>query len=238
VFTRTACGADVARLRITAILTYQVCDIDIARASTKGPTKPVAKSSNENMNRIAADFRFAFRSLLRAPAFTLIVVMTLALGIGANTAMFGVAESVLWRPMPYANPGRLVQVWETNPLKRWTDAPVAPANFADWQKRNTVFDELAAYTSADMKGASGFDVFLSGAGEPQRLKAVAATGNLFRVLGVNPQLGRTFRDEETFAGKNAVTILSWELWQSAFGGDPNIVAGPFSSTLATGKWWV
>ncbi len=180
------------------------------------------------MNRLSADFRFAFRSLLRAPAFTLIVVLTLALGIGANTAMFGVAESVLWRPMPYANPGRLVQVWETNPLKRWTDAPVAPANFADWQKRNTVFDELAAYNSSDMKGASGFDVFLSGSGEPQRLKAIAATGNLFRVLGVNPQLGRTFRDEETFEGKSAVAILSWELWQSAFSGDPNIVGRTIS----------
>ena len=172
---------------------------------------------------MVADFRFALRGLLRAPAFALIVVLTLALGIGANTAMFGVVESVLWRPMPYANPGRLVQVWETNPLKRWTDAPVAPANFADWQKRNTKFDELAAYITSDMKGAAGFDVFLSGSGEPQRLKAISTTGNLFRVLGVNPQLGRTFRDEETFQGKSGVAILSWELWQSAFGGDPNIV---------------
>jgi putative ABC transport system permease protein len=177
---------------------------------------------------MVADFRFALRGLLRAPAFTLIVVLTLALGIGANTAMFGVAESVLWRAMPYANPGRLVQVWETNPLKRWTDAPVAPANFADWQKRNTVFDELAAYNTADIKGASGFDVFLSGTGEPQRLKAISATGNLFRVLGVNPRIGRTFRDEETFEGKSAVAILSWELWQSAFGGDPGIVGRTIS----------
>jgi hypothetical protein len=113
---------------------------------------------------MVADFRFALRGLLRAPAFTLIVVLTLALGIGANTAMFGVAESVLWRAMPYANPGRLVQVWETNPLKRWTDAPVAPANFADWQKRNTVFDELAAYNTADIKGASGFDAIATSKG--------------------------------------------------------------------------
>ena len=142
--------------------------------------------------------------------------------------MFGVAESVLWRPMPYTNPERLVQVWETNPLKRWTDAPVAPANFADWQKRNSVFQELAAYNSADMKGAAGFDVFLSGTGEPQRLKAISATGNLFRVLGVNPLLGRSFRDEETFQGKSAVAILSWALWQSAFGGDPGIVGRAIS----------
>lgn len=180
------------------------------------------------MNRTVADFRFALRGLLRAPAFTLVVVLTLALGIGANTAMFGVTESVLWRPMPYSNPELLVQVWETNPLKRWTDAPVAPANFADWQKRNSVFTELAAYNAADMKGAAGFDVFLSGTGEPQRLKAIAATGNLFRVLGTNPLLGRSFRDEETFQGKSAVVILSWELWQSAFGGDPGIVGRTIS----------
>jgi putative ABC transport system permease protein len=175
------------------------------------------------MNRMAADFRFALRGLLRAPGFTLVVILTLALGLAANTAMFGVAESVLWRPMPYAAPERLVQIWETNPLKRWTDAPVAPANFADWQKRNSVFTGLAAYNAADAKGASGFDVFLSGTGEPQRLKAITATGNLFRVLGVKPLLGRTFRDEETFRGKSAVAVLSWELWQSAFGGDPAIV---------------
>ncbi len=180
------------------------------------------------MNRMAADFRFALRGLLRAPGFTLVVVLTLALGIGANTAMFGVAESVLWRPMPYSNPARLVQIWETNPLKRWTDAPVAPANFADWQKRNSVFSELAAYLTADVKGAAGFDVFLSGSGEPQRLKAIMATGNLFRVLGVKPLLGRTFRDEETFRGKSAVAVLSWELWQSAFGGDPGIVGRTIS----------
>jgi putative ABC transport system permease protein len=180
------------------------------------------------MNRIAADFRFALRGLLRAPGFTLVVLLTLGLGIGANTTMFGVAEAVLWRPMPYVMPERLVQIWETNPLKRWTDAPVAPANFADWQKRNSVFTELAAYDAADLKGATGFDVFLSGAGEPQRLKAITATGNLFRVLGVKPLLGRTFRDEETFRGKSAVAVLSWELWQSAFGGDPGIVGRTIS----------
>jgi len=132
---------------------------------------------------MVADFRFALRGLLRTAGFTLVVILTLALGIGANTAMFGVAESVLWRPMPYANPERLVQVWETNPLKRWTDAPVAPANFANWQKRNSVFNELAAYNAADMKGASGFDVFLSGTGEPQRLKAITATGTQPRYRG-------------------------------------------------------
>lgn len=173
--------------------------------------------------RVSADFRVALRGLLRAPGFTLVAVLTLALGIGANTAMFGVAEAVLWRPMPYADPGRLLQVWETNPLKHWTDAPASPANFADWQKRNSVFTGMAAYMTNDLKGASGFDVFLTGTGEPQRLKAVAVTGNLFRVLGVSPLLGKSITDEETFQGKDRAAILSWELWQSAFGGDPGIV---------------
>src|SRR5271163_3432069 len=129
------------------------------------------------MNRIAADFRFALRGLLRTPGFTVVAVVTLALGIGVNTAMFSVAQAALCRPLPYANSARLVKLWETNPLKRWTNAPASPANFADWKKRNSVFTSMAAYIS----GNDGLDYFLSGSGEPQRLKAAMVTGNLFEV---------------------------------------------------------
>jgi hypothetical protein len=175
------------------------------------------------MNRFWADFRYAVRSLSREPGFTAVAALTLALGIGTTTAMFSAAHAVLWRPLPFAQPDRLVEIWETNPLMHWTDAPVAPANFADWQRRNKLLSGIAAYNGQSIKADAGFDVFLTGSGEPQRLKATAVTGNLFRVLGSSARLGRTFTDDETFAGKSRVAVLSDALWQSAFGGDPNIV---------------
>ena len=177
------------------------------------------------MSRIRplSDLSLAFRGLVRAPGFAIIAILSLALGIGANTAMFSVAEAALWRPMPVTEPSRLVHLWETNPLKRWTDAPASPANFADWQQRNHVFSAMGAYLSAGDKSGGGFDVVMTGSGEPQRLKAVMRTGNLFQILGVNPLLGRTFRDQETFESDTHVVILSWQLWQGRFGGDPNIV---------------
>ncbi len=176
-----------------------------------------------SMMRPFSDAALAFRGLLRAPGFTIVAILTLALGIGANTAMFSVAEAALWRPMPVAEPSRLVHLWETNPLKHWTDAPASPANFADWQKRNHVFSEMGAYLSAGNKSGGGFDIVLTGSSEPQRLKAVMCTGNLFRILGVNPLLGRTFGDEETFESDKHVAILSWQLWQGRFAGDQHIV---------------
>jgi len=169
------------------------------------------------------NIKLVFRGLLRAPAFATVAVLTLALGIGANTAMFSVAEAALWRPMPVANPDRLVHLWETNPLKHWSDAPAAPANFADWQQRNHVFSAMGAYLTGGDKAGGGFDVVMTGGAQPQRLKALMCTGNLFRILDVNPLLGRTFRDEETFASTRRVAILSWQLWQARFGGDAKVV---------------
>jgi putative ABC transport system permease protein len=173
--------------------------------------------------RLFSDVRFAVRGHLRVPGFSIIAVLTLALGIGANTAMFSVAEAALWRPMPVSDPAGLVHLWETNPLKHWTDAPASPANFADWRKRNHVFSAMGAYLSGGDKAGGGFDVSMTGPGEPQRLKAVMCSGNLFQILGVNPLLGRAFREQETFESDKRAAILSWQLWQAQFAGDPNIV---------------
>ena len=181
------------------------------------------------MSRFSGDLRYALRSLRRTPGFTVVAAATLALGIGTTTAMFSVAHAVLWRPLPYAQPDRLVELWETNPLKRWTDAPASPANYADWRKRNTVFTDIAAYNGGgDWKGGGGFDTFLSGQGEPVRLKGQQVTGNLFAVLGAQPLLGRTFTEEETLEGKDRVVVLSYQLWHSAFGGDRDIVGRTIS----------
>jgi putative ABC transport system permease protein len=175
------------------------------------------------MNRFLSDFRYALRGLLREPGFAVVAAITLALGIGVTTAMFSVARAVLWRPLPYPHPEALAEIWETNPLIGWTDAQASPANFADWRKRNTAFTGIAAYQGGGWKAENGNDVFLTGRGEPQRLKALRTTGNLFDVLAATPLLGRVFREEEGFAGKNRVAILSYGLWQTAFGGDPRII---------------
>src|SRR5579872_1726417 len=142
------------------------------------------------------DVRYAVRTLWRYPAFSLVAIATLAIGIGAGTAVFGFAGAVLIKPLPYTRPGELVRVFETNPLKRWTRNIAAPANYADWQKRNTVFTDIAAYEQFNNAGSGATDVYLSGAGEPQALKALGVSGNLLRLLGTPPLLGRTFSDDE------------------------------------------
>ncbi len=185
------------------------------------------------MSRFFSDFRYAVRGLLREPGFTAVAALTLALGLGATTAMFSVAHAVLWRPLPYPHPEALAEIWETNPLIGWTDAQVSPANYADWKKRNSVFSGMAAYQGGGWKAENGSDVFLTGQGEPQRIKCLRVTGDLFDVLGATPLLGRVFREEEGFAGKNRVAILSYNLWQTAFGGDPHVTGRSISLNSVT-----
>ena len=169
------------------------------------------------------DIRYGLRALRRNLAFALVAIGTLAIGIGAGTAVFTIARAVLLRPLPYANPDQLVRVFETNPLKNWARNIAAPANYADWKKQNTVFTDIAAYEQFNSNGSGASDVFLTGYGEPRGLKALGVTGNLFQVLGTPPLMGRTFTDDETFEGKARVAVLSWGTWQSVFGGDPGII---------------
>jgi putative ABC transport system permease protein len=169
------------------------------------------------------DVRYALRSLMKHGTFSIVAIATLAIGIGAGTAVFGIAGAVLLRPLPYQDPDRLVRVFETNPLKGWTRNIASPANYADWKKQNTVFTDIAAYEQFNFNGSGASDIFLTGVGEPQGLKSLGVTGNLFHVLGATPLMGRTFIDDETFEGKARVVVLSYGLWQSAFAGDAGIV---------------
>ena len=169
------------------------------------------------------DVRYGLRALRKHPAYSIVASATLAIGIGAGTSVFSVARAVLLRPLPYADPDALVRVFETNPLKNWTRNIAAPANYADWKARNASFTDIAAYEQFNENGSGAGDVFLTGYGEPQGLQALGVTGNLFRVLGAAPLLGRTFTDPETFEGQARVVVLSYGLWQSAFAGDANIV---------------
>jgi len=166
--------------------------------------------------------------LAKKPGFTIVAVITLALGIGANTAIFSVVNAVLLNPMPYRAPDRLVEFWETNPLKNWTQNVIAPANLFDWQEQSQSFEEIAAYAGSDKKNPGITGVQLTGGGEPERVQGLFVTGNVFSVLGVDAMIGRTLRDEETQQGKNMVVLLSFGLWQRRFGGDPNIVGQTLS----------
>jgi putative ABC transport system permease protein len=160
------------------------------------------------------DIRYGIRALRRTPGFTMVAVLTLALGIGANTAIFSVVNTVLLKPLPYPNAERLVFVWERNTAIGKDRDLAAPPNYQDWKAQNAVFDHLGAYRYG------GFS--LTGSGAPESLTAVTMSSSLFRALGVEAALGRTFTDEEE-SKRERVVVLTHQLWQRRFGGDPSIV---------------
>jgi putative ABC transport system permease protein len=166
------------------------------------------------METFIHDIRFGIRMLAKKPMFSIIAVITLALGIGANTAIFSVVNGVLLRPLPFKEPDRLMMIRETK-LPQFPEFSVAPGNFLDWKEQNTVFERLVAY-----KGSS---LNLIGTGDPERLRALNVTEGFFAMLGAQPQLGRDFLAEEDQVGHNNVVILSYGLWQSRFSGDPKIL---------------
>ena len=163
-----------------------------------------------------SDLRFAIRQLIKAPGFTIIAVLTLALGIGANSAIFSVIETVLLRPLAFPNPDQLVTIWSNNlkdePNGRYTSSF---PNFHDYRARSRSFTAMAAY--------SGAGAVLSGAGETRELNGVATEGDFFDVLGVKPILGRAYTAEESKLGAPNVVVLGHSIWQQAFAGNPKIV---------------
>ena len=168
------------------------------------------------MNSLLHDLRFGFRMMLRNPVFTLIAVVTLALGIGANTAIFSVVDAVLLRPLPYPQPDRLVFLWST-----WNSQGVpwggsALPDYHEWRDRSKSFDGLGAYYYGD------FNLAADGA-SPERIQGAYVTANLFPVLQISPALGRHFTSEEEVFGKHRVILLSNSLWQRRFGGSADFV---------------
>ncbi len=170
------------------------------------------------MDLLLQDFRYALRSLRRTPGFALVACLTLALGFGANTAMFSVIQAVLLRPLSYAEPERLVMVWEHNIPRQRDRNVVSPANYLRWQERATSFTDLAMYTWAS--------TVFTGGDAPERVPGRSVTTNLFSVLGAQPARGRLFTPEEGVTGGPEVIILSHGLWQRRFGGDPAVVGRP------------
>jgi len=168
------------------------------------------------MGTIWHDLRHACRVLLRIPTFTLASVLTLALGIGANTAIFSVVESVLLRPLPYKNPSRLVQLWNTYP-PMIPQGPNSACDFRDFRQRSQTFSEMGAYVDT----ARGLN--LTGEGEPERLEMRYVTSSLFPMLGVKPIAGRGFTLAEDNPGTPLTVLISYHLWQKQFGSNPGVV---------------
>ncbi|HJP93208.1 MAG TPA: ABC transporter permease [Pyrinomonadaceae bacterium] len=165
------------------------------------------------MNALWQDLNYGFRMLLKHPGVTAVAVITLALGIGANTAIFSVVNAVLLNPLPYKQPDRLVSLWENVPTHgRWR---VSPANFFDWKKQNTVFEDVATF--------GAYSMTLTGDGEPEQLTGAIVSSGYFAVVGVDPILGRAFLPEEYETGKGQVVILGHAFWQRRYAGDKNII---------------
>ena len=161
------------------------------------------------------DLRYAVRGLLKKPLFAVLTVLTLALGIGANAAIFSVVNGVLLRPLPYPHPGQLMMVWIYNPRQGF-DKDVAPyPGFSDWRAQSRSFEHLAAYFGAS--------VSLTGVGDPAQLRGARVTASFFPTMNVQPALGRWFSEEDATAGHERVVMLEHGLWEQRFHGDRNIV---------------
>jgi len=164
---------------------------------------------------IWADIKFAVRQLRKSPGFAATAILTLALGIGANTAVFSLFDTVLLHPLPYRDPGRLMLVTEIDRRVETEEHSVAAQEALDYKKQNQAFSQMATFEDA------GFN--LTGNGEPMRINAAQVSSSAFPLLGVAAVLGRTFTADEEHEGKNHIAVLSWRLWKNAYGGDPKIL---------------
>jgi len=165
------------------------------------------------MDSLRTDFRLALRILLKKPGYSAVAVIALAIGIGANTAVFSMVDALVLRPLAFEDLDRLVMIWGTHPQNGDRNNVLA-ADFLDWKKNNTTFENVAAYR--------WWDVNLTGSGDPERVQGFRVTISFFDTLGVKPLLGRAFDSTEAVPGHN-VAILNHGFWNRRFAGDPNIV---------------
>jgi putative ABC transport system permease protein len=164
---------------------------------------------------IGRDIRHALRMLVRTPAFSLIAVLTFAVGIGANAAVFSVFDGVLLRGLPYPEPDRVTMVWLDNRREKIKEDITSYPNYRDWRDQNGVYQHLAAYVDTAFA--------LTGAGEPERLPGAQVTANFFDVMGLRPEMGRLFTAANETEGQDGVVVISHGLWQRRFGGAADVV---------------
>jgi putative ABC transport system permease protein len=178
-------------------------------------TDTLTTAAREHFDMLMHDIRYSLRTLRKTPTFTVAALTTLALGIGATTAIYSLVHTVLLRPLPYLEPDRVVQIVETNKPLNIQQFSVSYLNFLSWQERSRTFDALVTFG-----GAAGT---LTGGGEPQRVSGAAVSAAFFSMTGLKPVLGRTFLPEENLPGKNSVIMLGEGLWRTRYGGDPDII---------------
>jgi putative ABC transport system permease protein len=211
-------GLSEAEAKRAALKELAVTELqrEMRRSQKPASEAPVAGRGRTN---VLADFlhdlRYAIRQQRKNPAFTIVAVITLALGIGANTAIFSVVNTILLQPLPYKDPERLVLVWEENAKQGYpTDTPTA-ANFGDWRDQNQLFEGMAAMAPDSFN--------LTGSGDPERLEGRRVSASFFPLLGVDPHIGRAFTAAEDQPNSGHVVLLSYGLWQRRFGGDAGVV---------------
>ena len=167
------------------------------------------------MEALLSDVRYAIRNLIKRPGFTAIGVITLAIGIGANTAIFSFINALLLKPLPFPDLDRVVAVWEKVPSRGVERNEVTVADYLDWRAQNRTFEQLGIYR--------WWSTNLTGADSPERVQGFQVTTDFLDIVGVKPVMGRGFLAEEGEPGKDAVALLTYNLWQRRFGADPNIV---------------
>ena len=172
------------------------------------------------MNTLWQDIRYGVRMLVNKPGVAILAVIALALGIGASTAIFSVVNTVLLRALPYPNSDRLVMIWEQNRPRSRDRNVISPANFFDWREQNKVFEDMSAFYGSSYN--------LTGLGNPEEVTGMAASTNLFDVLGSHAILGRTFTQDDGVTGKDNVAVLTYGFWQKHFGGDRGVVGKTFA----------
>ncbi len=171
------------------------------------------------MGSFLQDIRYGLRVFIHNPIFTVVTLITLALGIGGNVAIFSVVNAILLRPLPYTDADRIMKVWESSRQKKQEQNPVSPPNFLDWREQNQSFDGMSAFVSWNPNLTDG---------ESERLRGVLVSANLFSLLGVEPLLGRSFAHSEDQSGQNQVVMISYSLWQRSFGGDRGLINKPIT----------
>jgi len=170
------------------------------------------------MEMLWQDVKYGVRALVKSPGFTLVAVLTLALGIGGTTAIFSVVHAALLRPLPYHEPDRLVHLWETRTNRQFHQMEASYPNFLDWQQQSTVFEGIAGYNRTNFT--------LIGHATLERISGTRVTANFFEVLGVAPRLGRTFRDEEDAGRDQPVAVVTHGFWQRRLGASSAVVGSP------------
>jgi putative ABC transport system permease protein len=211
-----ATEAEAKQVALRELADADVMQREMRRSQKPATEPPVAGGGRTNLLiDFLHDLRYAVRLQRKNPGFTIVAIIALALGIGANTAIFSVVNTVLLRALPYKDPERLVTVWEDASKQGYPQDTPAAANFVDWRDQNQVFEGMAAMSDTSFN--------LTGSGEPERLEGRMVSTTLFPLLGVEPQIGRVFTAAEDQPGSGRVVLLSYGLWQRRFGGDASVV---------------